>query len=129
MIQTSQFKFDERLFSEIYFCRLCLKHRREIQKFLSGGRKFQKDAAVKDMLLLLLVLNKREDFAVVIFMMKASREGLRSVSGLRICHYQSFKIHEEKMKLSDVSMTGVLSVGLAVGSSCGSYHIISDYGS
>ena len=27
------------------------------------------------------------------------------------------------MKLSDVSMTGVLSVGLAVGSSCGSYQI------
>ena len=55
------------------------KRNTEIQKFISGGRKFQKDAAVKDMLLLLLVLNKREDFAVVIFMMKASREGLRSV--------------------------------------------------
>ena len=55
------------------------KRNTEIQKFISGGRKFQKDAAVKDMLLLLLVLNKWEDFAVVIFMMKASREGLRSV--------------------------------------------------
>ena len=42
---------------------------------------------------------EREAFAVATFMMKASREGLRSVSELRTNHYQSFKIHEEKNEI------------------------------
>ena len=54
MIQTNPFKFDERLFSDIYLCGLRLKQGREIQDFMFCGREFQKDAPAKNM----LVLNK-----------------------------------------------------------------------
>ena len=47
---TSQSRFDERLFSAIYLCRLRLKQGREIQNFVFGGREFQRDAPTKDML-------------------------------------------------------------------------------
>ena len=54
MIQTNPSKFDERLFSDIYLCRLRLKQGREIQDFMFRGREFQRDALAKDM----LVFNK-----------------------------------------------------------------------
>ena len=50
MIQTNLSKFDERLFSDIYLCRLGLKQGRELYMV----REFQRDAPAKDM----LVLNK-----------------------------------------------------------------------
>ena len=34
VIQTNLSKFDERLFSDIYLCRLCLKQGREIHDFI-----------------------------------------------------------------------------------------------
>ena len=34
MVQTNPFKFDERLISDIYLCRLCSKQGREIQDFI-----------------------------------------------------------------------------------------------
>ena len=43
LIQTNPFKFEERLFSEIYLCRLRWKQGREIQDFLFRGREFQRD--------------------------------------------------------------------------------------
>ena len=54
MIQTNPSKFDERLFSDIYLCRLFLKQGREIQDFMFRDREYQRDAPAKDM----LVLNK-----------------------------------------------------------------------
>ena len=47
-------KFDERLFSDIYLCRLRLKQGREIHDFIFWGWDFQRDAPANDM----LVLNK-----------------------------------------------------------------------
>ena len=52
VIQTNPSKFDERLFSDIYLCRLHLEQGREIHDF--NYREFQRDAPAKDM----LVLNK-----------------------------------------------------------------------
>ena len=54
MIQTNPSKFDERLFSDIYLCRLPLKQGRDIRDFIFRGGEFQRDAPAKDM----LVLNK-----------------------------------------------------------------------
>ena len=54
VIQTNLSKFNERLFSDIYLCRLRLKQGREIHDFIFCGREFQRDAPAKDM----LVLNK-----------------------------------------------------------------------
>ena len=54
VIQTNTSKFDERLFSDIYLCRLRLKQGRERQDFMFRGREFQRDAPAKDK----LVLNK-----------------------------------------------------------------------
>ena len=54
MIQTNLSKFDERLFSDIYLCRLHFKQGTEIHVFIFRGREFQRDAPAKDM----LVLNK-----------------------------------------------------------------------
>ena len=51
VIQKNPFIFDERLFSDIYLCRLRLKQGREIHDFIS---EFQRDAPAKDV----LVLNK-----------------------------------------------------------------------
>ena len=51
-IQTNPSKFDERLFLDIWLCRLRLKQGRELQDFMFGGREFQMDAPVKDMLVL-----------------------------------------------------------------------------
>ena len=51
VIQINPFKFDERLFSDIYLCR---NKEREIHDFIFSGREFQRDAPAKDM----LVLNK-----------------------------------------------------------------------
>ena len=48
VIQTNPSKFDERLFSDIYLCRLRLKQGREIHDFIFGGREFQRDAPAKD---------------------------------------------------------------------------------
>ena len=50
VIQTNPSIFDERLFSDIYLCRLRLKQGREIQDFMFWGRGFQRDAPAKDML-------------------------------------------------------------------------------
>ena len=52
VIQTNPSKFDERLFSDIYLYRLCLKQRKDIHDFIFRGREFQRDAPAKDMLLL-----------------------------------------------------------------------------
>ena len=52
VIQTNPSKFDERLFSSIYLCRLRLKQGRQIHDFIFWGREFQRDAPAKDMLLL-----------------------------------------------------------------------------
>ena len=54
MIQTNPSKFDERLFSDIYLCRLRLKQRRDIHDFIFRGREFQRNGPAKYM----LVLNK-----------------------------------------------------------------------
>ena len=54
VIQTNPSKFDERLFSDIYLCRLPLKQGRDIRDFIFRGGEFQRDAPAKDM----LVLNK-----------------------------------------------------------------------
>ena len=54
VIQTNPSKFDARLFSDIYLCRLRLKQGREIHDFIFSGREFQRNAPAKDM----LVLNK-----------------------------------------------------------------------
>ena len=53
-IKSNPSKFDERLFSDVYLCRLRLKQGREIQDFIISGREFQRDAPAKD----ILVLNK-----------------------------------------------------------------------
>ena len=52
VIQTNLSKFEERLFSDKYLCRLCLKQGTEIQDFMFWGREFQRDAPAKDLLLL-----------------------------------------------------------------------------
>ena len=54
VIQTNPSKFDKRLFPDIYLCRLRLKQGREIHDLIFSGREYQRDAPVKDM----LVLNK-----------------------------------------------------------------------
>ena len=54
VIQTNPSKFDVRLFSDIYLCRLPLKQGREIHDLMFWGREFQRDAPPKDV----LVLNK-----------------------------------------------------------------------
>ena len=54
LIQTNASKFDSRLFSDIYLCRLRFKQGREIKDFMFKGREFQRDAPAKDM----PVLNK-----------------------------------------------------------------------
>ena len=54
MILANPSNFDERLFSDIYLCRLRLIQRTEIHDFIFRGREFQRDAPTKDM----LVLNK-----------------------------------------------------------------------
>ena len=51
VIQTNRSKFDKRLFSDIYLCRLRLKQGREIRDFIFSGREFQEDAQAKDMLI------------------------------------------------------------------------------
>ena len=43
MIQTNPSKFDERLFSDIYLCRLRLKQRTEIHDFIFGGKEFKRE--------------------------------------------------------------------------------------
>ena len=52
MIQTNPSKFDERLFSDIYLCKLRLKQGREIHDFIFLGREVQRDTPEKDMLVL-----------------------------------------------------------------------------
>ena len=52
VIQTHPSKCDERLFSDIYLCRLRLKQGREIHDLIFSGREYQRDAPVKDMLVL-----------------------------------------------------------------------------
>ena len=42
----------DRLCSEIYLCRFLLKHERETQDLIFGGREFQKDAPENERLLL-----------------------------------------------------------------------------
>ena len=54
LMQTNLSKFDERLFSALYLCRLRLKQGREMQDFMLLGREFQRDTPAKDT----LVLNK-----------------------------------------------------------------------
>ena len=55
MTQVNQNLTYDRLSSEIYLCTFCLKHERETQNLIFGGRKFQSDAPEKERLL----LNKR----------------------------------------------------------------------
>ena len=43
VIQTNPSKFDKRLFSDRFLCRLHFKQGREIQNFIFGGRVFQRD--------------------------------------------------------------------------------------
>ena len=52
VVQTNLSKFDERLFSDIYLCRLHLKQETETHDFIFWSREFQMDALAKDMLVL-----------------------------------------------------------------------------
>ena len=52
MTQVNQSLTYDRLSSEIYLCRFLLKHERETQDLIFGGREFQRDVPENERLLL-----------------------------------------------------------------------------
>ena len=80
VIQTNPSKFDERLFSNIYLCILCVKEGREIQDFMFWGKEFQRDAPAKDIHASFRAMWKLSCFHVIIYFCHWKRYQHRSVS-------------------------------------------------